>query len=210
MFFYKKRVYIFFIFIFFSFINVANANTGKEKEKIAFFSSIKTLSTDYQQTEYTHKGDIYSTGRIIIKKPDKVLLEYSNNNMNLKIISINNNLRFIDSNIGQTTYIENQYNELLKFLMGQANNEKLYLNKLNELCLDFKHQDILYSGCIDVNEKQETINSMSLYAKILLNDKKERIAKVMSLQFNNLKINEKIEDDIFYIKDRRIFDDEEE
>lgn len=210
MFFYKKSFYISFILFYFSIINIIGATTDKRNEKIAFFSSIKTLSTDYKQTEYTDKGDIKANGRIIIKKPDKVLLEYSNDNTNLKIVSINDNLKFIDSYIGQTTYIENQYNELLKFLIGQVNNEKLYFNEFNELCLDFKYEDILYSGCIDIDEKQEILRSMNLYAKIVLKDKTERIAKVMSLQFDNLKINEKIEDDVFYIKDARIFDDDED
>lgn len=211
MFFYKNSTISFiFIFVFLFITNNVNAVVDKKNEKMIFFSSIKTLSTDYKQTEYTNKGDIYASGRIIIKKPDKVLLEYSNKNTNLKLVSINNNLKLIDNDIGQATYIENQYNELLKFLMGKANNEKLYFNYTNELCLDFKHQDIMYIGCLDIDEKKKTINSMNLYAKTLFNDKTARIAKVMSLQFNNLNINGDIEDDIFYIKDTRLFDDDED
>lgn len=212
MFFYRKRSCVFsvFIFVFLLIVNIAGAVVEeKNNEKMIFYSSIKTLSADYKQTEYTNKGNVYASGKIIIKKPDKVLLEYANNNTNLKLVSINSNLKIIDNDIGQSTYIENQYNELLKFLMGKANNEKLYFNYMNELCLDFKHQDIMYIGCLDIDEKKKTINSMNLYAKSLLNDKTTRIAKVMSLQFNNLKINTDIEDDIFYIKDTRIFDDED-
>ena len=136
--------------------------------------------------------------------------------MRLKIVSIDGNLKMIDKDINQTTYVDNQYTELMQFFTNNIKPEKLFFNSQKETCMQFDFLDTPWHACLTIDTKNKLLKGMSLYAASLaeqdVKNKKAniRFGKVLDVEFKNQKIDEKVTDDEFFVKDSRIFDDEDE
>lgn len=213
----KKKSYsqigMFFILftLLFNFLNssLAEKQSTNKNDKIRWLTDMNSFSSDYKQTEFTKNGEIVSSGKIVIKRPDKLYLENVSDNLNLKIISINNTLKVYDEDIGSQMYVDGQYLDLIKFLKGSINNQKLYINNFDEVCLDFNSLGNSYSGCFDVDQSKNQLLHLNIYIPIVGDNKKKYKVKIIALKFFNQKINTNIDDSIFIIKDNRIFDDED-
>ena len=196
--------------------------------RLLFLQSLKDFSANYKQTTYTEKKPEYADGELFIKTPNKIMIRHQTKVMTLKIASIDGVLKAVDENVGQITYVENQYNDLLKLFDNKLDAKELHYNFNNELCLAFEHQGAYLDGCLNVDAKQNTIKSMSLYGIILpdngnknKNDDKKnyklsnddivnsKFIQIIKLDFTNTKVNKGISDDVFEIKDNRIFGDDE-
>jgi len=198
---------------------------------ITFLMSIKDMSANYTQEQYDKNNISKTNGKIIVKKPDSVMLTHNSPQMKLKIISINGNVKIFDENIKQTTYIENQYSELMQFFTKNLKPEKIRKNKKGHLCLPFKSLGNNFEACLSINLTKKTISNIFVYiittteqtnndAKDVKNTKngkngikketeKNNINLYMNIKFSNVKINHGINDDVFFIKDNRIFNDDE-
>ena len=192
----------------------------KNSQEAQFLLNMKTFRTDFIQKQYMQKGVEITDGKILIKKPNSILLEHNGKQMRLKIVSIDGNLKMIDKDINQTTYVDNQYGELMQFFTNNLKPEKLFFNSKKETCLQFNFLDTPWYACVAIDVKNKLLKGMSLYAssfdeKDIKNQKDEKkisqtISKVLDVEFKNQKIDGKVADDEFYIKDSRIFDDEDE
>ena len=233
------NVRIFYLFIVCALILFGSSNATCEAKNISievknndnrllFLQSLKDFSANYKQTTYTEKKPEYADGELFIKTPNKIMIRHKTKVMTLKIVSIDGVLKAVDENVGQITYVENQYNDLLKLFDNKLDAKELHYNFNNELCLAFKHQDAYLDGCLDVDLQQRTIKSMSLYGIILPessntnnndNKKSDKVSNndiikskflpIIRLDFTNTKVNKGISDDMFEIKDNRIFGDDE-
>ncbi len=184
--------------------------------EVKFLFSINTLQADFVQKQYdgedTDDNNIVSRGTVTIKKPDSILLENDSKNMRLKIVSINGNVKMIDKDIRQTTYVDNQYGEMMRFFTKNMKPEELSFNTKRELCIKFKKMDTNLSACLKLDLNKRTIVSLTLYS---LGDdgkndgKHDNSLKIFDIFFKNIKINSAIDDDVFVIKDERLFDDSE-
>ena len=200
----------------------------KHDDRLLFLQSLKDFSANYKQTTYTKKNMEYAEGELFIKTPNTIMIRHKTKMMTLKIVSIDGVLKAVDENVGQITYIENQYNDLLKLFSDKLDAKELHYNFNNEICLAFKHQDTYLDGCLDIDVKQNTLKSMSLYGIISSdNDNKNKnndnknyklsnndivnskFIPIMRLDFTNAKVNKGISNDVFEIKDNRIFGDDE-
>lgn len=229
-------------------INALSIDVEDDDERIVFLKSLKDFSANYKQITYTDEKQEYADGELFIKTPSKIKIRHKTKTMTLTIVSDNGVLKVIDENVGQITYVENQYNDLLKLFSKELNAAYLHYNFNNEICFAFKHQDADLDGCLDIDVKQNTINSMSLYgiipsnekqsdadfnkqkgqntqkaknnmnnkAKKVNNDKlsksdiiKAKFMPIIRLEFSNTKVNKGIGNDIFEIKDSRIFDEDD-
>ena len=225
---------IFTIFSVFSFLvlnyqsNSLSIDVKQNDGKFLFLQSLKDFSANYKQTTYTEKKLEYADGELFIKTPNKIMIRHKTKVMTLKIVSIDGVLKAVDENVGQITYVENQYNDLLKLFDNKLEAKELHYNFNNELCFAFKHQGAYLDGCLDVDLQQRTIKSMSFYGIILPensktnnNDNKKsdevsnndiiksKFVPIIRLDFTNTKVNKGIGDDVFDIKDNRIFGDDE-
>ena len=196
----------------------------KNDERVKFLADIQTLRSDFIQKNYNATqetdDDNMASGLILVKKPNSVLVEHKDENMHLKFSSINGRTKIFDFAIGQTTYFDTQYSELMQFFTNNLQAEKLFANKDGYICLDFQYLETKQIACLDVDAKNETIKTLSLYTtdangnsegKSENNDggKKQNVYKVFDIIFKNVEINKSISDDEFVIKDNRIFDDED-
>ena len=139
-----------FIFSFF-FVNIVNINDSfsltKDDQNVKFLMELNTLKSDFNQLTLTPNNQIEkSTGQIIVKKPDSILLDLNSKDMKIKLVSINGNVKMIDKEINQTTYIDNNYSELMQFFTKNLKPEKLYYGKDNEVCMKFKNQGNDWEG----------------------------------------------------------------
>lgn len=225
---------IFTIFSVFSFLvlnyqsNSLSIDVKQNDGKFLFLQSLKDFSANYKQTTYTEKKQEYANGELFVKTPNKIMIRHKTKVMTLKIVSIDGVLKAVDENVGQITYVENQYNDLLKLFDNKLEAKELHYNFNNELCFAFKYQGAYLDGCLDVDLQQRTIKSMSLYGIILPensktnnNDNKKsdevsnndiiksKFVPIIRLDFTNTKVNKGISNDVFEIKDNRIFGDDE-
>ena len=215
--FYRFISILFFIFavlLFFVFQNKycfskdVNETANLKKKEIEFLHSIKDLKADFIQKQYDGDKVINASGRIFIKKPDKIMIQHHSNDMKLKIVSINGNVKVLDEDLQQTTYFDNQYSELLKFFSSELNSNNLLINNSGYICLNFIVDDKNLRSCLDVDLSKTTINKIIVY--ILEKKNKEyKELKIMDIVFSNVLINNGVSDKEFIIKDTRIFDDEE-
>lgn len=188
----------------------------KNSQEAQFLLNMKTFRADFIQKQYMQKGVEITDGRILIKKPNSILLEHNGKQMRLKIVSIDGNLKMIDKDINQTTYVDNQYGELMQFFTNNLKPEKLFFNSQKETCMQFDFLDMPWQACLAIDTKNKLLKSMSLYASFFedsdaKNKKgKIRFSKTLDVEFKNQKIDGKVADDEFYVKDSRIFDDEDE
>ena len=201
---------LFFVCLFFDAFSA-----DRNDERVKFLINLKTLQANFIQTQ--HDGDKIekSTGSIAVKKPNSVLLTHNGKDMKLKLVSVNGNVKIFDENIGQTTYVDNQYSDLIQFFTDNLKPEKLIVSRTGELCLPFESFGADYLACLNVDVKANNIKALYLY--LLAEDeenkksnKKQKLQyKVADFVFNNVVLNKNISDDVFVIKDARIFDDED-
>ena len=200
------------------FVSALNSAFGidKNSQEAQFLLNMKTFRADFIQKQYMQKGIETTDGKILVKKPSNVLLEHNGKQMRLKIVSIDGNLKMIDKDINQTTYVDNQYTELMQFFTNNIKPEKLFFNSQKETCMQFDFLDTPWHACLTIDTKNKLLKGMSLYAASLaeqdVKNKKAniRFGKVLDVEFKNQKIDEKVTDDEFFVKDSRIFDDEDE
>ena len=148
-------------------LNATSLEVKETDDKVLFLRSLKDFSSDYTQITYTESGKEYANGELIIKTPNKIMIKHKTKMMNLTIVSIDGILKAFDENVRQVTYVENQYNDLLKLFSKEINVKYLHYNLNNELCMVFKNQDSYLDGCLDIDRKNDVIRSLSLYAIVL-------------------------------------------
>ena len=210
---FKKRLLnIFLLTIFISSFSLYKKSNAIENsnQNFLFLQSIQNLSADYKQTQFDGQKNIITDGKIAVKKPDNIMLTYTDKNMKLKLISINGNIKMIDEDLGQTTYIDNQYSELMQFFTKNLKAEKLITNKNGDLCINFKHFDNNMEACLKIDLKQQTLIGINVLLKDEENKKQNNKYEVMNIVFANVKINKGVDDDVFVVKDNRIFNDEDD
>ena len=200
---------LFFVCLFFDAFSA-----DRNDERVKFLINLKTLQANFIQTQ--HDGDKIekSTGSIAVKKPNSVLLTHNGKDMKLKLVSVNGNVKIFDENIGQTTYIDNQYGDLIQFFTDNLKPEKLIISRQGELCLPFESFGANYLACLKINIQTNTLDVLYLYLveeeDADKDKKKQKVQyKVADFVFNNVVLNKNIPDDVFVIKDTRIFDDED-
>ena len=190
-------------------------SADRNDERVKFLTNLKTLQANFMQKQYDGDKVEISAGSIAVKKPNSVLLTHNGKDMKLKFVSINGNVKIFDENIGQTTYVDNQYSDLIQFFTDNLKPEKLIVSRTGELCLPFESFGADYLACLNVDVKVNNIKSLHLY--ILAEDEKNKKSnkkqklqyKVADFLFKDVMLNKNIADDMFVIKDTRIFDDEE-
>ena len=228
---FKYLILLFIVALFCNNICIASSlKKDNIEESVNFLLSINDVRCDFDQLLYNEDGSLKekSAGSIVVKKPDSILLVHKSNNMRLRIVSINGNVKIFDEDTLQTVYVENQYAELMQFFTTNLQPENLKLNNKHELCLQFENIGATWNACLKINEKRDSIRYLSLYKvdnnclanKTVHNkaikvkkdgnlDKCKNDVKVFDILFKKVCINCDVQDKEFYIKDRRLFNDED-
>ena len=117
--FFSKKVALLALFFFIFHATLFSFNSAIALEKndpsVMFLTSIKDMTADYRQEQYENGKRVITNGKIVVQKPDKIMLTHNSKQMKLKIVSINGNVKMIDEDLKQTTYIDNKYSELMQF-----------------------------------------------------------------------------------------------
>ena len=182
----------------------------KNDPSIVFLSSISNMSADYVQEQYEKNKTVKTEGKIVVKKPDSIMLTHRSKQMKLKIVSVNGNVKMIDEDLGQTTYVDNQYSELMQFFTKNLKPEKLKKNKQGDLCMSFSHLDNKFEACLRIDLQNQTLVSISVFVEDKDNNKNKAMFQIMDIKFKNVRINKGIDKKVFLVKDSRIFDEEDE
>ena len=217
MFFSKKVALLALFFFFFNSIlfsfNFAIA-VEKNDPSVMFLTSIKDMTADYRQEQYENGKRVMTNGKIAVQKPDKIMLTHNSKQMKLKIVSINGNVKMIDEDLKQTTYIDNKYSELMQFFTKNLKPERLKKNNQGDLCMSFKHLDNNFDACLRMDLQKQTLNNIFVFTEdhntTVTNKQQKTMFQIMNITFQNVKINQGVDKKIFFIKDTRIFDDEDE
>jgi|GEM_PF-2900067 len=186
----------------------------KNDEAVKFLMDIKTLKADFIQEQQNGEQIEKAKGSIFVKKPSSVMLRHDGGGLKLKIVSINGNVKVFDENIGQTTYIDNSYSDLVQFFTDNLKPEKIVKNGADKLCLPFESFGNEQIACLKIDLQKNTISNISVYLLPELQKGEKRKGyvfdqKIMDIVFQNVEINKGVDSDIFTIKDNRIFDDED-
>ena len=198
------------IYSFFS-LNIF-ALTHNDKN-VKFLDNLQTLKTDFIQSQSINNKIEKANGSISVKKPDSIILDFNSKDMRLKLVSINGNVKMIDKDLNQTTYIDNQYADLMQFFTKNLKPEKLFYDKENRFCMNFQNQGIDWKSCLDIDLANNTLRKMEVF---VIDKKVEKDGKItkrefknMDIEFKNVEINKGVKKEEFVVKDSRIFDDEE-
>ena len=199
--------------LFFSFCILSNfAFSLPENNKyVQFLKSINTIKASFDQIIYGQKPQ-KANGIIAAKKPDKIMLEHNAEEMEIKLVSIGNTLKIIDKKIGQTTYLDKGYAELMQIFTDKMDAKMLTHDPKKGVCTKFNYQEAGWESCLQIDLDKNTIKQMTLYRleSAEVNGKtKFSIAKVFDIFFKNVVINGTVSDSEFVIKDGRIFDDDD-
>ena len=199
--------------LFFSFCILSNfAFSLPENNKyVQFLKSINTIKASFDQIIYGQKPQ-KANGIIAAKKPDKIMLEHNAEEMEIKLVSIGNTLKIIDKKIGQTTYLDKGYAELMQIFTDKMDAKRLTHDPKKGVCTKFNYQEAGWESCLQIDLDKNTIKQMTLYRleSAEVNGKtKFSIAKVFDIFFKNVVINGTVSDSEFVIKDSRIFDDDD-
>ena len=199
--------------LFFSFCILSNfAFSLPENNKyVQFLKSINTIKASFDQIIYGQKPQ-KANGIIAAKKPDKIMLEHNAEEMEIKLVSIGNTLKIIDKKIGQTTYLDKGYAELMQIFTDKMDAKRLTHDPKKGVCTKFNYQEAGWESCLQIDLDKNTIKQMTLYRleSAEVNGKtKFSIAKVFDIFFKNVVINGTVSDSEFVIKDGRIFDDDD-
>ena len=216
--FFSKKVALLALFFFIFNATLFSFNSAIAVEKndpsVMFLTSIKDMIADYQQEQYENGKRVITNGKIVVQKPDKIMLTHNSKQMKLKIVSINGNVKMIDEDLKQTTYIDNKYSELMQFFTKNLKPERLKKNNQGDLCMSFRHLDNNFDACLKMDLQKQTLNNISVFTEdqsSASTDKQQKtMFQIMNITFQNVKINQGIDKKIFFIKDTRIFDDEDE
>ena len=153
-----------------------------------------------------------ANGIIAVKKPDKIMLEHNAEEMEIKLVSIGTTLKIIDKKIGQTTYLDKGYAELMQIFTDKMDPKRLTHDPKRGVCMKFNYQEAGWESCLQIDLDKTTIKQMTLYhlESAEVDDKtKFSIAKVFDIFFKNVVINGTVSDSEFVIKDSRIFDEDD-
>ena len=182
-------------------------------KNVKFLDNLQTLKTDFIQSQSINNKIEKANGSISVKKPDSIILDFNSKDMRLKLVSINGNVKMIDKDLNQTTYIDNQYADLMQFFTKNLKPEKLFYDKENRFCMNFQNQGIDWKSCLDIDLANNTLRKMEVF---VIDKKVEKDGKItkrefknMDIEFKNVEINKGVKKEEFVVKDSRIFDDEE-
>lgn len=167
-------------------------------DEISFLMSIKDIKADYKQIHYNNKETSTNTGKIIVKKPDNILLTHEDKQIKLKIVSINGNVRIFDETTRQITHVDNNYGELMQFFTKNLKPEKLTKNKYGDLCIKSNRLYAFFNICLKIDLEQKTLLNITIFNR--------KYTPVSIIKFKNVQINSGVDDNIFFVKDGRIVD----
>ena len=215
-----KKIVIVLTLLFFANLKNVAYSVDKNDKEFLFLQSINDLRADYLQETMNGKDTVESSGKIIIKKPDSILLEDNSEKMRIKVVSLNGNIKVIDKDLDQITYLGEKYNnmvsDLMSFFTKNIKPEKIKKNKNNELCIEFKSFDNNMEACLKVDLRKNTIKHIVVYAiveEVIENKmKKQKTIKkyrTQNILFTKAVINKGVDDKEFFVKDNRIFGDED-
>lgn len=207
-----KKILICFIFIFSLFCD-KSFSVIETMPEFVFLQNIQDMKADFTQKQFDGENITRTYGSILIKKPNSILLDHDGKDVKLRILSVNGNVKMIDKDIGQTTYVDNQYSELMQFFTNNLKAEKLQLSTRNELCLEFQQMGEQLEACLKIDLEKQTVKYIDVFAIIEEQEKKNAVEKlkkakkyqIMNIVFRNVDINKGINDSEFIIKDNRIF-----
>ena len=215
-----KKIVIVLTLLFFANLKNVAYSVDKNDKEFLFLQSINDLRADYLQETMNGKDTVESSGKIIIKKPDSILLEDNSEKMRIKVVSLNGNIKVIDKDLDQITYLGEKYNnmvsDLMSFFTKNIKPEKIKKNKNNELCIEFKSFDNNMEACLKVDLRRNTIKHIIVYAiveEVIENKMKKQKTiqkyRTQNILFTKAVINKGVDDKEFFVKDNRIFGDED-
>ena len=209
----KRFLALSFCWIFsFCILNNSAFSLPENDKYVQFLKSINTIKASFNQTIYGKKNQTAS-GVIAVKKPDKIMLEHNAEEMEIKLVSIGKTLKVVDKKIGQTTYLDKGYAELMQIFTDKMDAKKLTHDPKRGVCMKFNYQEAGWESCLQIDLDKNTVKQMTLYRleSAEVNGKtKFGMAKVFDIFFKNVVINSKVNDSEFVIKDSRIFDDDDD
>ena len=207
-----RKIFLF-SFFFYSFISIQSFSLSNTDKNVKFLENLQTLKADFIQSQTINGKVEKSNGSISVKKPDSIILDFNSKDISLKLVSINGNVKMIDKALNQTTYIDNQYADLMQFFTKNLKPEQLFYDKEKRFCMNFKNQGMDWKGCLDIDLKNNTLKKMEVFFidKSVKKDGKKDVKefKSMDIEFKNVEINKEVKNEEFVVKDSRIFDDEE-
>ena len=209
----KKFITLSFCWIFsFCILNNAAFSLSENDKYVQFLKSINTIRASFDQIIYGQKPQ-KANGVIAVKKPDKIMLEHNAEEMEIKLVSIGKTLKIIDKKIGQTTYLDKGYAELMQIFTDKMDAKRLTHDPKRGVCMKFNYQEAGWESCLQIDLDKNTIKQMTLYRleSVEVNGKtKFGMAKIFDIFFKNVVINGTVSDSEFVIKDSRIFDDDDD
>lgn len=208
----KRFLALSFCWVFsFCILNNAAFSLPENDKYVQFLKSINTIKASFDQIIYGQKPQ-KANGVIAAKKPDKIMLEHNAEEMEIKLVSVGNTLKIIDKKIGQTTYLDKGYAELMQVFTDKMDAKRLTHDPKRGVCMKFNYQEAGWESCLQIDLDKNTIKQMALYRlEVSKVDGKDIIgmAKIFDIFFKNVVINGTVSDSEFVIKDSRIFDEDD-
>lgn len=196
----------------FCILNNTSFSLSENDKYVQFLKSINTIKASFNQTIYGKKNQT-ANGIIAVKKPDKIMLEHNAEEMEIKLVSVGKTLKIIDKKIGQTTYLDKGYADLMQIFTDKMDAKRLTYDPKRGICTKFNYQEAGWESCLQIDLDKNTIKQMTLYrleSAEIDGKTKFSIAKIFDIFFENVVINGTVSDSEFVIKDSRIFDEDDD
>ena len=208
----KRFLALSFCWIFaFCIVNNFAFSLPENDKYVQFLKSINTIRASFDQIIYGQRPQ-KANGVIVVKKPDSVMMEHNSKEMEIKLVSIGKTLKIIDKKIGQTTYLDKGYAELMQILTDKMDAKRLIYDPKRGVCMKFNYQEAGWESCMQIDLDKKTVKQMTLYrleSAEVDGKTKFGMAKIFDIFFKNVVINGTVSDSEFVIKDNRIFDEDD-
>jgi outer membrane lipoprotein-sorting protein len=191
-----------------------------QEDLFQFLSSFDTLQADFEQQSFfgtnTTPEDV-QRGYIVIKRPSKIAIDYKSKNNDAKLVIDKSSVKFLDRKSNQLTNLSNPKKDM--FLLFASKDYSLFKfyniekdNNRIKACFLEKDSDSLCDNCLYLKKDNNSTNFGYSVEKIVV-IRYEEGAKLepsvrIEILFSSIVYDSKINNDIFIIKDPRIFNDE--
>ncbi len=190
--------------IFFIFLTCAHANNNLELQKIQdYLNSINTMEAKILQIDFKNDNAI---GMFYLSKPSKMRIEVKNKKSDILMVATNQFITYYDKEMDEISHIPTTSTPATLLMQKKINFDEFSITdfeeKNNIYSITFYRKKIKDEGVFTFVFKKE--DEKFILQRIDRYEDSTQKAKI-SLLFTDVKINNIIDDKLFIIKDKRLY-----
>ena len=185
---------------------------------INYLDNLSTFQSQFIESTSLMGQNMIKNGELFVKKPNKLFINYTTPEFASQISVNDKTIKFLDKKTNQLTTLDNEYSDAFVFLTAKLDDEKRksldfteLSNNIISICTNVNFKS--FKSKITENQADQiscllmSPNPLQIYGTeaYMYDSQTQTKEKISSIIFQNPKTNIDINDNVFSIKDTRIF-----